>query len=80
MRGSKPPLGKKSQQSSLCVQAFIWKDLVSFYNWRAPDLVRCPILQSHGQDSALPFASLAKTFLASSVTAQEGVGCGMCET
>ena len=24
--------------------------------------------------------SLAKTFLASSITAQEGVGCGMCET
>lgn len=40
--------GEESQQSSLCVQAFIWKDLGSFYNWRAPDLVRSPILQSRG--------------------------------
>ena len=80
MRGSKPSLGKKKPPTSVCVQAFIWKDHVSFFNGRAPDLLRSPILHSRSQDSALPFASLAKTFLASSVTAQEGVGCGMCET
>ena len=76
MRGSEPLLGKKRQQTGVCLQAFLWKDRVSFYKGRAPELLRGPILENHGRDSALPFASLAKTFLASSVTAQEGAGCG----
>ena len=60
----------------MCLQAFLWKDQVSYYNGRAPDLLRGPILQSHSRDAALHWASLAKTFLASSVTAQAGEGCG----
>ena len=76
MQGSKPPLGKKMQQTGVHLQALIWKDCVSFYKRRAPGLLRGLILQSHSQDSSLPFASVAKTFLASDVTAQEGAGCG----
>ena len=58
------------------LQAFLWKNRVCFHNRRAPALLRGQILQSHGRDAALPLASLAKTFLASSVMAQEGAGCG----
>ena len=57
-------------------QGLIWKDSVSFYKGRTPDLLRGPILLSHSQDSAQTFGSLAKTFLASGITAQEGAGSG----
>ena len=76
MWGEKPPLGKEREQIGMYLQALIWKDCVSFYKRRAPGLLRGLILQSHSQDSSLPFASVAKTFLASDVTAQEGAGCG----
>ena len=76
MQGSKPPLGKKMQQTGVHLQALIWKDCVSFYKRRAPGLLRGLILQSHSQDSAQTFGSLAKTFLASGITAQEGAGSG----
>ena len=58
------------------LQSYIWKTWVSFYSGRPPNLLRGPKFQSQGRVSPLTFASLAKTFLASSVTAHEGAGCG----
>ena len=72
-RGSKAPWGKKRQPTGVGLQAFLWKHRVGFHNRRAPALLRGPLLQSHGRDAALALASLAKTFFASIVTAQEGV-------
>ena len=63
---SKPPLGKKSQTASMCLQ-----EQFRLYNGRPPHLLRGPRYQSQGHISPLPFAILAKTFLADSATAHE---------
>ena len=73
---SKPPSGKKRQPPSLCLQASIWKEQVHLYNARPPDLLRGPKFQRQGRVSPLPFAILAKTFLADSGIAHEEASSG----
>ena len=73
-RKSKPPSGKKRQPNDLCLEATIWKQWVNFAERRPLDLLRRWKFQSMDQDSRLHFASLAITFLDSSVILQEGAG------
>ena len=73
---SKPPSGKKRQPPSLCLQASIWKEQVHLYNARPPDLLRGPKFWRQGCVSPLPFAILAKTFLADSGIAHEEASSG----
>ena len=56
--------GKKRQPPGMCLLASIWKEQVSLYKGRPPDLLRGPKLQRQVGVSSLHFAILAKTFLA----------------
>ena len=49
---------------------------MSFHTGGAPDLLPGMIPQNPGPEDALPWVSLAKTCLASSVPSWEGAGCG----
>ena len=71
-----PPSGKKRQQSSMCLQASLWKEQVHLHNGRPPDLLRAPEVQRQGRVSPLPFVILAKTFLADSGSAHEEASSG----
>ena len=68
-RESTPPSGKNRWSPRVCLQSAISKEWVHLYNGRPPDLLRRP--SSRGKATYLPFAILAKTFLADSGTAHE---------
>ena len=59
----------------MCLQACIWKKLVSSFKGRPPGLLRGPKFQRQHHASPLSFLSLGKTFLAYSGIAHEEAGC-----
>ena len=59
----------------MCLQACIWKKLVSSFKGRPPGLLRGPKFQRQHHASPLSFLSLGKTCLAYSGIAHEEAGC-----
>lgn len=66
--------GREKASACIC-KPFFGRTVCASTTGETPALLRGQILQSHGQDAALPLASLAEDFPRFGVTAQEGAGC-----